>query len=200
MPNHPKIRACGLEARWLFIKGLCHSAEYLTDGLLISTDAAALAGELRHPKDAIEQLVHAGLWQPLEGGYTIHDYLDHNPSGDHVKNKRAARANAGRIGGQRSGITRRNKTEANTSGDASGLLEAKPSPVPVPVPEGVRDTEVLSMDDYLKKMAGTLDAPWPIEELTSKLNTLGASEIMMQLSASHIRQHGRNCPHFERAA
>src|SRR5437773_3375355 len=90
LPDHPKIRACDLSARWLFIKGLCYAGAFLTDGFLRSNEALALAGELKRPKAAIQQLVAAGLWQPVEGGYAVHDFLVYNPSRAKVLAEREA--------------------------------------------------------------------------------------------------------------
>src|SRR5438067_2250984 len=80
MPDHPKVRGCDLNARWLYIKGLCYAGAFLTDGLLRTAEVAALAGELKRPKAAIQQLVTAGLWLPVEGGYAVHDFLVYNPT------------------------------------------------------------------------------------------------------------------------
>lgn len=145
MTSSRAIPRCGcatLEARWLFIVGLCHAAEYLTDGLLRKSDVTPLTTGLRQPNLAIQQLVRAGLWDKVRDGYRIHDFLDYNPSADEVKSKRAVRAYAGRLGGQRSGASRRGKNEAN----ASQVLEAKSNPVPVPSrPE--RDKELSAREE-----------------------------------------------------
>jgi len=89
-PRHPKVRQCSVEARWLFIVGVCHAAEYLTDGFLRSSDVVGLTAELRRPKVAIQQLVKVGLWEKRRGGYTIHDFLQYNPSRRQVETERTA--------------------------------------------------------------------------------------------------------------
>lgn len=53
------------------------------------------------------QLVAAGLWEPMEGGWQIHDYLDYNPSRDQVLEEREAQHQAKVRAGQASARARR---------------------------------------------------------------------------------------------
>lgn len=123
MPRHPKLRACEPLARYLFVVGLCHVAEFLTDGFVAEADALELAkGLARRPTVLIQQLVKAGLWHAEPGGYRVHDYLDYNPSAAEEKAKRAARAEAGRLGGLA-------KALANAKGFASRAPSKTPSKI-----------------------------------------------------------------------
>jgi hypothetical protein len=49
----------------------------------------------------IAALVRAGLWEPVEGGYRMHDYADHNTTAAQAIALSAKRAAAGRKGGRR---------------------------------------------------------------------------------------------------
>ena len=81
----------------------------------------------------------------LEGdGYLIHDFLEYNPSGAASIERREQRSAAGRIGGLRSGETRRNMADrSKTQASASRLLEPRPGPSrPVPVLPNVGTREL----------------------------------------------------------
>src|SRR5690606_5177208 len=108
---------------------------------------------------AADLLVKVGLWEPAEGGFQIHDYLDYNPSADDVRAEQAriseSRAKAGRMGGIASGIARRkhsrSKGEAkpkqegsNEDEPAADPLEAsgsKTKPRPDPTPSASNEAE-----------------------------------------------------------
>jgi hypothetical protein len=81
--SHPKTIAAGNEAVGLFVRCGTYAAEHLTDGR-ISRDVVLLYGS-----DALaEKLVGVKLWHRARGGWTIHDYLDYNPSREAVENER----------------------------------------------------------------------------------------------------------------
>ena len=46
----------------------------------------------------VRQLINAGLWVELDGGYAFHDWHNYQPSSDAAAAKREARAAAGRKG------------------------------------------------------------------------------------------------------
>lgn len=88
--DHPKVVDLGPVAEALFVRGLTYAARYLTDGFVP-------AGVLRRmvDMDAVaeaERLVACGLWEPAAGGWTIHDYLDYQPSRQRAIEDRAANA------------------------------------------------------------------------------------------------------------
>lgn len=85
--THPKILAAGNEAIGLYVRCGTYAARHLTDGF-IRHDVAMLYGT----KTLADTLVHAGLWHRARGGWTIHDYLDYNPSREAVENDRKAKA------------------------------------------------------------------------------------------------------------
>lgn len=67
--------------------------------------------ELHIPAYITEELVRVGLWEKVDGGFQMHDYLDYNRSGEECREARQKhselRAQAGRIGGLRSADLRR---------------------------------------------------------------------------------------------
>lgn len=86
------LRAGGLEAFGLHTLALVHCSRYLTDGFVETEfvfetlDEAGLKGKRRSL--IVESLVAVGQWTPVDGGWTIHDYLEHNPTSDQVREQR----------------------------------------------------------------------------------------------------------------
>jgi hypothetical protein len=114
--HHPKFMAAGAAASWLWVCGQSYCARYLTDGF-VPESALPTLGNVTNPKAHAQTLVRVGLWEPTEGGYRVHDYLQFQPSRADVEERRRQRANAGRKGGLRSGHTR--SRGARDRGDAS---------------------------------------------------------------------------------
>ena len=74
----------------------------LTDGRLPRGVLRRLA-DLDDPEIEAKRLVDARMWRETETGWEIVDYLDTQPSREHVLHVRKERAEAGRRGGQQSG-------------------------------------------------------------------------------------------------
>jgi len=118
---------------------LSYCNDHLTDGFIPREQVSRLITAT--PSRALRlanALVTAGLWEDRGAdGFQVHDYLDWNDSADEVRKKRGAiteaRSYAGRMGGLRSAEVRRSKRaskpEANHEANASGVLEAKRSPL-----------------------------------------------------------------------
>lgn len=85
--DHPKVLAIKDEAFRAYISGLCYSSRYLTDGFL---PEAAL--DKITTQRARKQLTDAELWHETEGGITINDFLEYNPSKAETEKKRAEAA------------------------------------------------------------------------------------------------------------
>lgn len=92
--------------------------------------------------DIIGWLVEAGLWEEAEdgSGWTVHDFLDFNPSRADAEALSRRRAAAGAIGGARKAARKpRSRPLANGKQPPSNGV-AKLYPVPEPVPE-LKQTE-----------------------------------------------------------
>jgi hypothetical protein len=162
--SHPKFAALGelmLPAAGLYVLALSWSGHELTDGFIPTAQVARLAGRKVSP--IVRALVAAGLWDVVEGGYRIHDFLEYNPSRAEALAARAERrevkARSGALGGQRSVEVRRElygtaqpprrtgaSFEAASEAGPEASAEAAPrlhrTPVPVPVPE--RENSLMS--------------------------------------------------------
>lgn len=65
--------------------GILYGNRKLTDGFLKSSALVKYGID----QALAEAIVDAGLWDRVEGGYQVHDFLDHNPSASEVKAKRS---------------------------------------------------------------------------------------------------------------
>ena len=157
--RHPKVLAAGATAAHLFVAALCHCNQYLTDGFVAEAVAPTLLPPGGAWQGAADALVRVGLWEAVDGGWQVHDYLDYQPSREEVLQEREQKRAAGRAGGRSSARSRRRATddrEARACQSASEVSEAEakqnpstcfvsaspsaseipnPRPVPVPVPE-----------------------------------------------------------------
>lgn len=134
-PQHPKVLAIPRPDRaatiglWAMAGIWC--SQQLTDGYLAEHMVEELAGQKKHA----ELLVKVRLWQKVEGGYQIHDYLDYNPSSEEVRadqaRKHEAKVKAGRAGGVASGAARRKHARSSNEADAKqNGSKTKPRPDP----------------------------------------------------------------------
>ena len=138
--RHPKFQAAGPVAAWLWICGLAYCQETLTDGVIMASSIRYL-GVLR-PERAVNRLLSCGLWERVDGGYRIHDYLEHQRSASQIRQIQAERVAAGRRGGEanrkqvasaksKQTANPQHRTEQNTEGEkyVSSATGAEPPAV-----------------------------------------------------------------------
>jgi hypothetical protein len=112
--EHPKIQRAGPLGLALYVAGLCYCNRNLTDGFIPRAKALSLlswefygpvertghhegqykvhtvaivsgfGGDDVTSEQVIDRLVGAGLWDEVEDGYLIHDYLEHQSSRDEI--------------------------------------------------------------------------------------------------------------------
>ena len=87
VPHHPKFTKAGAMASWLWVCGNCYCNKYLTDGF-IEEAALPTLGNVPNVRQHAAKLVMAGLWERVEHGYQVHDFHDHNPRAEQIKQKR----------------------------------------------------------------------------------------------------------------
>ena len=102
--RHGKVQRITAELRpaalALDVAAICYSVDVLSDGFISASMAHSLAieiGILRAQRGAekelakcIVELVRVGLWDQVQDGYEIHDFLDYQPSAEEVKEQRKA--------------------------------------------------------------------------------------------------------------
>ena len=85
--DHPKMVEVGHRGLALFVASLCYASKHLTDGFIPKSAVPGLLPDLRAPKTA-DALVRVGLWDRVDSGYQVHDYLEYQPSAEDVRAKR----------------------------------------------------------------------------------------------------------------
>lgn len=88
--RNPKVGSVQPLGRLLYVMGLCHCADQLTDGEIVSSDLPLLYLQSGAGAKHVGQLVDAALWVRHVDSYWIPDYLAYNPSREHVLKQRAA--------------------------------------------------------------------------------------------------------------
>jgi hypothetical protein len=137
MPSHPKIVKAGSRAAWLLVASICYANEYRTGGYVPVRMLRRLTDESR-PAALAEKLVESGLFEPVDGGFMIHDYADFqlNFASASPSDLTQKRADAGRKGGLTSGKNRRDRSKIEANVEANDEAKPKQNRSPVPVNPG----------------------------------------------------------------
>ena len=91
-PDHPKVVKAGPLGKALYIDSLCWANRHLTDGFIPEEQVRPMLALSQVDVRAISRLVKAGLWEEIEGGYQIHDYLAYQPSAAKARQARESAA------------------------------------------------------------------------------------------------------------
>lgn len=158
--RNPKVRKAGHAAAWLWAASIGYASEGLTDGFVPSHDLGLLVSDLEGKAlaKAVARLVEVGLWEVVDGGWRIHDYLKWNYSKAAVLAKREAtlarvnkhrsaprhgegnalvmRSNAGSnagCNGVTNGVSNTTPSDpTSSSGETTSLLSPAPPAPPTP--------------------------------------------------------------------
>lgn len=139
MPWHRKVAPLSDAAYRLLDEAICWSSSNLTDGRIGAAELATISK--RGKAKLAAELVSRDLWHTADmacpsehcppagpDGWVIHDFWDYNPSKAEVLAERERKAAAGRLGGVRSGRTRRARKEAQAKQPASADRSRKEAP------------------------------------------------------------------------
>lgn len=135
--RHPKVATAGRDARDLYLAALCYAGAQLTDGFVPGGVLRQLGADadIDNPDCAASRLVATGLWHEADGGWTIHDYHDYQPSAEQVKAQRAATAErVSRWRAARRPLQVGYADTGNARSNAVTNAPVTPAPVPIPVP------------------------------------------------------------------
>ena len=83
--SHPKLQAISDRSWRYYVCSLCYAADYRTDGLIPNAVLSHVDPEAKRPRSTAEQLVSAGLFEQVDGGYQIHDYGDYQQSSEQIR-------------------------------------------------------------------------------------------------------------------
>lgn len=111
---HAKAVAAGNEALGMWVRAGSWCQQQGGTGVIPEGIVVALGGV-----DLAEKLVRAGLWARTPSGFKFHEWDEYQKLNSAARNRSAKRAEAGRLGGKRSGEVRRaaKQNEANTTSD-----------------------------------------------------------------------------------
>ena len=99
--RHPRVTSVSKAARGVYASGLSYCADSESDGFIPERVAVVMLAE--GAKRDVAELVSAGMWSAVEGGYQVVSYLEHNQSKDELAAMRAAASEAGKRGGRPKG-------------------------------------------------------------------------------------------------
>lgn len=103
--THPKFLKAGPDACWLWICAISYCQEGLTDGFVAESALDYLG--VKNAASLASKLQDVGLFDIADGGFHVHDYLDHNKSAADVRGIQHER----RIAGARGGSSPRSKPQ-----------------------------------------------------------------------------------------
>lgn len=101
----------GAAAFGLDCRAIIYCARHLTDGFFARPVLDSWFPDRADdtPAQLVTILEEARRWEPVDGGWQIHDFLEYNPSREDVEAERAEKSRAGAKGGKRSGEARRRR-------------------------------------------------------------------------------------------
>jgi hypothetical protein len=116
--NDPRVSRAGTAAFGLYARCGMWVARHLTDGFVPSEIATSYG-----TREWVAKLVDVGLWETVENGFVMPDYLDRNPTAATVRKRREQYADRQKRWREKQGEKKRG---SNASNHASG--NASPSP------------------------------------------------------------------------
>jgi hypothetical protein len=151
--QHPKLAKAGPLAMAMQVAALCYCNRHLTDGFVPKQIACTLldlsglgmrmwrgemvgGGEDAAWELVVEDLVAVGLWDPAPGGWTIHDYLEYQPSKAQVQRLKSIRSEVGRRGG-RASVEQKAEQTIKQELEQKPEQTSKQNSTPYPVPDSV---------------------------------------------------------------
>lgn len=90
-PSHRKVALLSDRAFRLHVSAMCWASENLTEGKILETELRVIA-HVRGAKTAAKELEDRQLWDRVDGGWMIHDFLEYNPDRAKVQAEREANA------------------------------------------------------------------------------------------------------------
>lgn len=166
LPGNAKMYEVPLDAIGLWVLAGAWSAQQLTDGYI----PASVIPMLRGTEANVKHLLEAKLWVASKQGFQFHDWDQYQPSADEVKRRRSKRAEAGRKGGLKSGVARRDAARSKREASASSKREAKNERASTPTRPDI-DTDSLTSFESLSAQARETDASDEPEQPRTQLGT-----------------------------
>lgn len=118
--RNPKVAALRPPARWLYVAGILHCADELTDGRIARHALPRLLLEAGARRPNIAELEAAGLWEAEPDGWAVRDYLAWNPPKTHWESQRKRNA-------EKQSAWRERQRQASTHPDRNRLRNPSPN-------------------------------------------------------------------------
>ena len=140
--GNQKLATLSTAAIALDLAAIIYSARELRDGLLSLTDVETIAVliHIRAWRRPAVELVRVNRWEPTEGGYTIHDYLEYQPSRAQILAQREDDRIRKRRGAQTTNARRIPAGVASDSENTPGAPVPGPGRSRSPVPDSLRES------------------------------------------------------------
>lgn len=173
-PEHPKVVKLSDAAHRLWFNAVCYSTKMMTDGRI---EHAAL--KRLYPKRQLalaDELVGAGLWHEVVGGYDIHDFLTYQPARAATLKKRAE----------------------DSARKTRGIRPESKRPVPDPsrpVPDLKPTPEAAAAFRAVENLSGLLSVP-VIQAITAELEDT-PSEWIVEACKEAALSNGRSWKYVE---
>lgn len=210
---HPKARKAGLEAWGFYIAAIVYSNKLLKDGVVL-VDALEDVwpwGDKKQLLKIAKRLEDAKYFDPIEGGWFIHDYFDHQKSREDVLAARAAES-------ERKRIARGQPSSKRPPGVrlVSGRTDAGQTPDSERTPAGLQATSEIR-PPLAQAPAGALPShPLPIQpqedfadvdaanfnrrDLERAVSAERGTDWRVPVAAFHVRQADETAAHIMAAA
>lgn len=127
--THPTMQAAGLDGRGLWLAAGLHSAQHLTDGRIDKHLVKMLAAQTDVRPSVARRLLELGLWTDEGDHYQMRNYLDYQPSKEHVEAERE-RWKRNKKRGRSSRVSTEDTTEDTTEDSPENPAESPRPPVP----------------------------------------------------------------------
>lgn len=121
-PRNAKLLRAGPSAAWMWVCGIAHCQAHMSEGF-IADEALSMIGVtgIARAKKLADVLVSCALFDRVDGGYVVHDYLDFNETREEAlarkRSLKAKRAASGRLGGLAKVANRKQTVVADSSPD-----------------------------------------------------------------------------------
>lgn len=156
--EHPKVQEVGGDAAWLHVCALSYCNRNLTDGFIASGVVHRLS-DRRNPRKLAERLTAAGLWDVTPGGWTIHDYLEFQPSKAKVDAERvAARERMAALRAAKEAAESSGEQSPNFAGSSASPTRPDVPSAQVPLPPQSLDSAEGGMGEPSSRLSAIADA------------------------------------------
>lgn len=161
--EHRKIRRLSDAAFRLHFTALAYCAKDETDGLVTEADFDEMEHGRRLRKH-VAVLIDSGLWEPVPGGWIIHDYLHYNPSHSKLNERREKDRKRQEEWRENRASRRDNSVTTTLSHDP---VPSRPDPTrPGSVVTSADQTQVANARDHsadVEQVMGELADAWDLE-------------------------------------